>query len=111
MDICDGCRTEAGVCVPLSQTSRTQCGRGGAACVNGDVGYCPMGTNGICSTGFECFIHRPAVCECGSQGEGWCGFDCGTCPGGVTCVDFRCAPLDAGAGDAGTDDAGVRDGG
>ena len=98
---CDGCCNK-GLCVPLAATSRTQCGRGGAQCLNS----CPVCEQGFCSTGFECLLFRPQVCECGSRGTSLCGFDCGQCAAGKICQDFRCEVPDAGAADAGEGDAG-----
>lgn len=89
-ETCDGCCKKS-VCVPLASTNRTQCGRGGEQCVNGELNYCPVCMEGICSTGPECFYQRPAICECGSKGNSECGYDCGQCPDAGACVDHRCA--------------------
>lgn len=109
--VCDGCCTDFGVCVPLAQTTRTQCGHGGAACVNGDVDYCPVCDKGVCSTGIECWGGPPASCECGYYGPPVCGRFCGDCAQDATCVNSRCVPNDAGTDDAGAGDGGIDDGG
>lgn len=103
---CDGCITSAGACVPLAQTSREQCGRGGETCQTS----CPACDQGMCSTGWECFgVRPPDPCECGVRCvEGVGNLQCGTCRAGNTCRANRCVADDAGAVDA---DAGTRDGG
>lgn len=106
---CDGCINSSGTCVPLAQTSREQCGRGGQMCLT----WCPVCDQGMCSTGWECFgVPPPNPCECGFHCiEGVGSRSCGDCTTG-TCVANRCV-----SGDAGTDagaldaDARTRDGG
>ena len=111
--VCDGCCTEQGICVPLAQTARDQCGRGGQACMSG----CPSCEQGACTTGPECWGGPPPSCECGTWSPGSpCAITCGFCPQDATCVDFRCVAADGGVDDAGTDgggtgDAGLDDGG
>ncbi|MBL8934035.1 MAG: hypothetical protein JNM69_05770 [Archangium sp.] len=108
---CDGCSTETGACVPLAQTSRDQCGRGGQSCFT-----CPACDQGRCSTGWECFgIRPPDPCECGFRCiEGVGSEQCGICSASTTCVANRCVALDAGTDGGALDggaDAGARDGG
>lgn len=105
---CDGCCTAERVCVPLAQTSQTECGRAGGPCQR--CGACDQGR---CSTGLECFgPPPPPVCECGRASNGVgpfpvCYRDCGSCSGGLVCVDNRCVASDGGVSDAGTTDGGA----
>ena len=108
---CDGCVTSSGACVPLAQTTRSECGRGGQRCFT-----CAFCDQGRCSSGWERnIIPPPEPCECGIRCFNGVGnLQCGICSGGTTCVANRCVSDDAGADGGVLDggaDAGARDGG
>ena len=86
---CDGCVTSSGACVPLAQTTRSECGRGGQRCFT-----CAVCDQGRCSTGWECFgIRPPDPCECGSRCvEGVGSLQCGICSGGPPASPIGACP-------------------
>ena len=106
---CDGCRTPAGTCLPLSNTTERNCGFAGSACVscsgaelciNGLCGAPPLRkrVGDACASDVECqqSLGTAALCkQRTSSGNaiypgGYCTLRCastaGQCPSGSSCV-------------------------